>query len=413
MCQTLSELERAMAGYAAGFDAALVAPADLVEVVRAAGAIEKRAAAISCLAAARMASGAGRPVAPGQPSASGTAARVSFRQAAQVLAHATGTSIAEARRAIGTGKAMRSQPELAAAAMAGELSRHQAALVAIATSANPGAMDKMLDKARTASLSELADEAGRATAGAGDLEAQRRQVYAERSVRHWTDPYGRAHLALAGLPEHSAQIMAAIRPFADQAFEAARKAGRFERPEAYAYDGLVALASAGGAQVAPSQILVRVDHTALVRGYAMDGETCEIAGFGTVTPQVVYDMMNSGDPFLKCIVTKGKDVIGVAHLGRRPNAHQRSALDWLFPTCAAEGCGVRDEFLQTDHRQDWAKTHVTVADRCDRLCHYDHWLKTYYGWALVPGSGKRPFVPPDDPRHPNYAGPGSTNGPPP
>ncbi len=38
-------------------------------------------------------------------------------------------------------------------------------------------------------------------------------------------------------------------------------------------------------------------------------------------------------------MTKGHDVVNVAHLGRRPNAHQQSALDWLFPVCAAEGCG--------------------------------------------------------------------------
>ena len=37
------------------------------------------------------------------------------------------------------------------------------------------------------------------------------------------------------------------------------------------------------------------------------------------------------DPFLKTVVTKGKDVVGVAHLGRVPNAYQRSALDWLYP----------------------------------------------------------------------------------
>jgi hypothetical protein len=108
---------------------------------------------------------------------------------------------------------------------------------------------------------------------------------------------------------------------------------------------------------------------------------------------------------LKAIVTKGKDVIGVAHLGRRPNAHQRSALDWLFPTCAAEGCATRAGFLQTDHRADWAKTHVTVFELMDRLCRYHHALKTYHGWALAEGSGKRPFVPPDDPRHPRNAGP--------
>ncbi len=114
----------------------------------------------------------------------------------------------------------------------------------------------------------------------------------------------------------------------------------------------------------------------------------------------MLDIIETGDPFLKSIVTKGKDVIGVAHLGRRPNTYQRSALDWLYPTCAAQGCGVRSSFLQTDHREDWAQTHVTVFELLDRLCRRHHGLKTNEGWRLVEGKGKRPFVPPDDPRHP-------------
>ena len=68
---------------------------------------------------------------------------------------------------------------------------------------------------------------------------------------------------------------------------------------------------------------------------------CEVAGLGPVSTQAVLDVMDSGDPVLKAVVTKGKDVVGVAHLGRRPTAHQQSALDWMFPTCAAEGCGTR------------------------------------------------------------------------
>ena len=92
----------------------------------------------------------------------------------------------------------------------------------------------------------------------------------------------------------------------------------------------------------------------------------------------------------------------MAHLGRRPNAHQRSALDWLYPTCAVEGCGVRSRHCQTDHRTDWATSHVTVLELLDRLCKLHHDLKTYQGWGLVEGKGKRAFVAPEDPRHPRH-----------
>jgi len=415
MCGTLVELEQAMSVYCAGFDAALVPPAELAQVVRSAGAIEKMAATISSLVAARMATGAGQPNNGGEgKSGKGHgAAKTSARQAAETLARATGTSMGQARRAIEAGQAMGSQPDVEAAARAGELSRDQAALISGAAKANPAATGRLLGLARTSSLSELAQEAERARAAAEDLEARRRRTHAERSLRQWTDAFGTWHLVAQGLPEDGARVMAAIGPLADEAFEAARKQGRHERPEAYAYDGLVALATAGGTQAGATEIMVRVDHSAMVRGYAIDGETCEVAGFGTVTPQVIFDMLDSGDPFLKAIVTKGKDVVGVAHLGRRPNAYQKSALDWLFPTCAAEGCGVRASFLQSDHRVDWAKTRVTIFDLLDRLCRHHHGLKTNHGWALVHGRGKRAFVPPDDPRHPRHGGPHSTNAPPP
>jgi hypothetical protein len=405
MCPTLAELRQAVSSYAAGFDAALVAPAQLAGLLADAGAIEKMASAISCLVAARLAGGAGSSF-PAKKA-------LAERQAAAALAQASGTSMSDARRAIEAGKAMGSQPEVAAAARAGELSRPQASLVTGAAEANPGATGRLLEKARTGSLSELAEEAGRARAAAEDLEARRRSVRAARSLRQWTDPFGTWQLHAQGLPEDGARVMAAVQALADEAFEVARREGRHEAPEAYAFDGLVALA--GGAGKTPGyEVMVRVDHSALVRGYAVDGETCEVAGFGTVSPQVVLDLIGSEDPFLKAIATKGKDVIGVAHLGRRPNAYQRSALDWLFPTCAAQGCGVRASFLQTDHRADWARTHVTMLDLLDRLCRHHHSLKTTQGWALVEGRGKRLFVPPADPRHPGPApGPGPQSGPPP
>ena len=104
-------------------------------------------------------------------------------------------------------------------------------------------------------------------------------------------------------------------------------------------------------------------------------------------------MIATGDPVLKAIVTNGKKVVGVVHMRRRPNAYQKSALDWLFPTCAAKGCGTRACFLETDHREDWAHTHITVLELLDRLCRYHHRLKTTKGWALVEGTGKRDFTP--------------------
>ena len=83
---------------------------------------------------------------------------------------------------------------------------------------------------------------------------------------------------------------------------------------------------------------------------------------------------------------------------------QKCALLWLLPECTALGC-TRTQRLEFDHRTEWRKTHHTRVDDGDLLCDHDHDLKTYFGWALVTGTGKRPFVPPDDPRHPKYRAP--------
>jgi hypothetical protein len=148
--------------------------------------------------------------------------------------------------------------------------------------------------------------------------------------------------------------------------------------------------------------MVRVDLDALLRGSVVDGELCEIAGYGPVPVAVVEDLLATENPFIVGILTKTRALVGVYHHGRHPNAHQRSALDFLYPTCAVEGCSSRNG-LQYDHRLDYAKTHFTAFDLLDRLCGHHHGKKTRDGWALVEGRGKRAFVPPHDPRHPRFA----------
>ena len=57
-------------------------------------------------------------------------------------------------------------------------------------------------------------------------------------------------------------------------------------------------------------------------------------------------------------------------------------------------------FVQLDHREPWATTKHTQLDELDPLCPHHHKLKTNRNWSLVDGTGRRTFVPPDDPRHP-------------
>ena len=151
---------------------------------------------------------------------------------------------------------------------------------------------------------------------------------------------------------------------------------------------------------AHAKVIVRVDAPAYERGHTVAGEICEIVGYGPVPVSVVKEMVDKGGAFAAAVLTAGREVLTVAHLGRKPTALQHTALEWIDPLCAAEGCNNIHR-LEVDHRHDWAKTKRTTLDELDNLCRLHHRLKTCHGWALVAGRGKRAFVPPDDPRHPN------------
>jgi hypothetical protein len=420
MGQKLTELREALGRFAAAFDAALLTPADAALAVSEASRIEKMAATVKMLAAARAAQ-------------SHAWKRSGYRSAAEALAHQTGTTVGQARDALETGQRLETQPDVADAARAGELSPTQTSMICTGALADPNATHRLLETAKRTSLSELRDDVARTRAAAIDLEERRRQIHARRRLRSWTDVEGAWHLHATGNVEDGAQIMAALAPIANDLF---RATCRREAPEACAFDALVQLAGATssglddarppgstrsdapGPEPPPAPIrpprrqrrrrgtrvklLVRIDYDAWLRGVAVADETCELVGYGPVPVSLVEDLVARRDPFVAAILTRGKALVGVAHLGRQPTATQQSALEWLYPACAAEGCPVQT-YLERDHRVDWSRTHFTVLDLLDRLCSHHHRLKTRENWALVSGIGKRPFVSPADPRHPDYS----------
>jgi hypothetical protein len=157
---------------------------------------------------------------------------------------------------------------------------------------------------------------------------------------------------------------------------------------------------------------MRVDLEALTRGRVEGDELCEIAGVGAVPARVARDLL--GDAVLKLVLTRGVDVVNVTHLGRGPTAAQRIALLWTTPACTNSTCD-HTLGIQNDHRTPWAQIHETTLANLDPLCPNPcHRLKTHQGWALVEGTGRRPLVAPDDPRHPdnNVTTPGAPAPPP-
>jgi hypothetical protein len=293
------------------------------------------------------------------------------------------------------------------------LSAKQTEAISDAASADPESEAELLDQAVRGSLQELRDECARAKAKVIDLEERRRRHHGERSARDWVDGEGRGHLHLTDNPERIAAIAGRLDHEAKRRIAAVPAGARepFVASRADALHDLVCTEPVGAGsdddagknrRLHPDvKIRVRVDLATLLRGYPLGEEVCEIAGYGPVPVSVIHDLIDTADPFLAALATDGEQVLGVAHLGRRATAKQQSALEWLYPTCAVEGC-TRSTYLENDHREDWATTHLTLLEWQDRLCSHHHDLKTHHGWALVAGHGTRAFVPPDHAEHPRH-----------
>ena len=406
MGRALSEIRAEVASIAATFDPSAITPAEAASLVRDASAIENMAATIKALAARRAAD-------------SGAWRREGAKSPAHDLARTTGTTLARAREALDTAAELEKLPVLAAAARSGELSPTQVAPIADAASKDPSAEERLVAKARRASVGELRTDCERTKAAAEpDPDARHQAIHDSRSLRSFRCVDGAGEIRYRSTIDEVAEIMSIVRGHANRAFDVARLEGRRESEEAYLADGLLeACRAAGGTSASakgdggagerrgrvrkatPTKIVVRIDWDALLRGWAVANEVCEIAGLGPVPVSAVRAMMASGDAFLAGVVTKGVDVANVFHLGRKPTTYQDTALDWSAPTCTTEGCnnGIR---LETDHRNDWAETKVTLLRWLERHCEHCHDKKTRSGWALVDGTGKRPMVPPEDPRHP-------------
>ncbi len=128
-------------------------------------------------------------------------------------------------------------------------------------------------------------------------------------------------------------------------------------------------------------IRVRVDVPVIRRGRTAPGEVCEIEGVGPV-PVSVIDRLAEQDPIVDLILTRGREVTHVAHLGRSGDTFLKAAIEWRDPSCRIDGCH-RASGLETHH-------HVAVTDDGEtslrnqvRICGHHHGLITHEGYELT------------------------------
>ena len=344
--------------------------------------------------------------------------RTGDKDAAGWFARKTGSSKRDAERSLAAANALDDLDATRAAAERGELSEQQLREITDAATANPAAEQDLLDAAKTETFAGLKDKALKAKASAGDRRTRHERIRLSRYLRHGVDAEGAFWMSVRNTADVGARMIAVLRRHEDDVFQRNHGQGIRDKREAYAADALedalcgspdtsdASVARAGDQPVAAPtrrradvKVIVRVDLAALRRGHTQPGELADIAGLGPVPVSTIREMLH--DAFLATVLTDGTDLRTVTHHGRRPNAFQQTVLELVHPTCDVAGCS-RQWFLETDHRTDWSKVHLTDLTNLDRLCEHHHDLKTHHGWRLVNGTGKRPFVPPDDPRHPDH-----------
>jgi hypothetical protein len=359
--------------------------------------------------------------------------RCGDKSEAHHLARVAGVGLGVAKQVLAVTAAVQDLEATRAVLAAGGLSMRQADAIARAATVDRRAEARLLRLARVRGTTQLEEECARVRAAAApDEEAERhRRAREERGCWQRQNHDGSGEIRFRSTADQVAEawkIIAAyrgrlVRDPADRDVEGERPT--FDQLAADGFMDLCRTASAASGHAAaeptlpldgfeaprpvpaPKKVIIRVDLDALLRGYPIDGEVCEIPGLGPLPVQAVRDMIRTDNPILAAIVTKGHDVISVAHLGRAPTVFQHTGLEWLDPRCKAQGCD-RTVALERDHRIPWEPSKITVLGLLDWLCTHHHRLKTHQEWALVDGHGIRPFVAPDDPRHPTRAGPDHT-----
>jgi Domain of unknown function (DUF222) len=334
---------------------------------------------------------AGKAIAVGGVARSEAWRRHGERSAAHWVAKATGTSVGQAVGTLEAARRLEDLPATREAFAEGRVSETQVSEIAAAARVTPAVEQELLKVASSGDLTGLREQCRKVRAGACDELSRYEAIRRTRYLRHWTDPDGAFRLDGRLTPDAGATVLAALEPHRQRIFTEARRAGRREPLQAYLADALVALAEGAstgkdsGSRGPRAMVHVRVDHSAFIRGYTEEGETCDIPGVGPIPVATARAL--SSDAILAAVITKGSDVVAVAHMGRTIPARLRTALEARDPECAVPGCHVRHN-LQIDHIKPFAEGGPTRLSNLGRLCPWHHYLKTHLHYVLGGGPGE-------------------------
>jgi hypothetical protein len=323
------------------------------------------------------------------------------RTSASYLAEKTGSSVGNAHGVLETAKQLAELPDTARALHFGTFSPQQVTEIASAATVHPAAEGDLLEMARHMGLKGLKNKCAQLKAlnsWENDEVGRYNAIRKSRFLRHWTDVDGAMRIEGRLDPVAGARIVEALKCKASFFFDEARKAGVHESMGAYMADGLEALADDAicgtGTGIARPSVILRVDLAALQRGETQgDNEVCEIPGVGPVPLATATRVL--GDAFLKIVISDGRDVQSVCHLGRTIPVHLETALQERDPVCVVPKC-ENDYRLEIHHRVPVTEHGPTSMENLVRICRWHHDLVTYEGWKLEGQPGSWAWHPPPD-----------------
>jgi len=314
--------------------------------------------------------------------ASGAARDTGHRNTASLVAHIEGVPVGAATSTVSTANRLSQLPATDEAMRQGRLSEAQARAITEAALLSPDHEDELLGAASVKSTGELVNDCRRVKAGSAraDPVAAYRRVHQARSVTHWTDEEGALCLKGRFTPEVGAKLVTSLESVTNQLFEEARKSGSQEPLCAYRADALAGLVGGERPAVhAGVDVLVRVDHQALLRGRAEGTELAEVDGVGPLPVPKIYDLLS--DASVKVIFEQGTEISRIFHFSRTINTKLFTALVHRDPQCVVQGCGAT-RFLEIDHVTPFAEGGPTTLANLVRLCSYHHALKSNDGYLL-------------------------------
>jgi len=379
----LGEVVAAVRSLVAGFEVDGLAAHEAAEVVEQCAEAERLLAALRVSAAATLEDKA-------------LWRREGFRSVAAWMASKTGTAVGPAIATLEMAGLLDGLPVVAEAFRAGRLSEAQAREIAAAVSEVPDAQEQLVEAAGKLTLRSLQEECRRVEAAAiVDEDDRYRRVHRSRRIRAWVDRHSVGRLSATMTPDELARVMNEIDRRCGDIVEGAVRGRWFESWDAHRVDALVEMAlPESDAPARPaSMVHVLVDYEALMRGHTVVGERCEIPGIGPIPVTLARQM--SEDCILKVLLTKGVDVVAVAHGGYTIPAHLRTALDVRDTKCIVPGCDFQKR-LQKDHRNTFGRTQVTKLEDLAHLCPFHHHLKTFCGYTYRGGPGTWEWIPPEN-----------------